>query len=114
LLATQHIIDDDPCPIRDEFLARFYSASELSTSGLLAAAPPEMKATLALFCYRRSHLHTIGLTIAASCEEYDLIQAGGTAGAALFARSREARLSAAPILSPYNARRKVTLAQYAG
>ena len=114
MLPVRYVLDDDVCPIRDELLAAFYGASELSMPGLLAAAPPETKVMLALFCDRRSHLHTIGLTIAASCEEYDLIQVGGKAGAALFARSREARASAAAIMSSHNARRKITLAQHAG
>jgi hypothetical protein len=44
---------------------------------------------LALYCYRRSHLHAMGVAIAASCEERDLIQLGGRVGTMLFAMSRE-------------------------
>jgi len=44
---------------------------------------------LALFCYRRSHLHTLALSIAASCSERDLIQLGGRVGSTLYALSRE-------------------------
>jgi hypothetical protein len=62
---------------------------------------------LALFCYGRSHLYEIGLAIAASCDECDLVQSGGRVGAHLFARSREAP---EPVASHYAARRKITLA----
>jgi hypothetical protein len=64
---------------------------------------------LALFCYRRSHLHMMGLTIAAGCDEDDLVRIGGRVGAALFARSREAAPAQAAQLHHFN-RRKVTLA----
>ena len=44
---------------------------------------------LALFCYRRSHLHSLALAIAASCSERELVETGGRVGAALYALSRE-------------------------
>ena len=44
---------------------------------------------LALFCYRRSHLHSLALAIAASCSERELIQLGGRVGSTLYALSRE-------------------------
>ena len=43
MLPVRYVLDDDVCPIRDELLAAFYGASELSMPGLLAAAPPETK-----------------------------------------------------------------------
>jgi hypothetical protein len=62
---------------------------------------------LALYCYRRAHLQSIGLAIAATCEEADLAWLGA-AGTVLFSRSREAPVKAIAI---YNAaRRTVTLA----
>ena len=44
---------------------------------------------LALFCYRRSHLHQLALAIAASCTERELIEIGGRVGSTLYALSRE-------------------------
>jgi hypothetical protein len=52
-----------------------------------------------MYCYRRAHLASIGLTIAATCEKDDLASAGGNAGAMLFDRSRES-----PLLSLSDAR----------
>jgi hypothetical protein len=63
---------------------------------------------LALFCYRRSHLHTLALSIASSCSERDLIQLGGRVGSTLFALSREVRQShAAPAV--HGQRKPITL-----
>jgi hypothetical protein len=101
--------EDDACPVRDELLAEIYGASKLGLSVLVATVAPDIRAMLALYCYHRSHLHSIGLVIAASCEEDDLVQSGGRVGAVLFARSREAP-QAAPVASHYTTRRKVTLA----
>ena len=51
------------------------------------------------------HMKGIGLAIASTCDLYDLETAGGTAGAALYARSREAT-PAAPVASQYVARKR--------
>jgi hypothetical protein len=61
---------------------------------------------LALFCYRRSHLASIGLAIAATCEKDELSWWGGNAGAVLFERSRETPKS---IPIDTHGRRKVTM-----
>jgi hypothetical protein len=109
MLPHQHVFEDDVCPVRDELLGELYSASKVGLPVLIATVTPDLRAQLALFCYHRSHLHTIGLAIAASCNEDDLVQLGGTVGASLYARSREAP-SPAPVASHYTNRRKITLA----
>jgi hypothetical protein len=82
------VVPSEDCPISEQLLFQIYDASkhrqpipQLDLSG-------ETKSMLALFCYRRGHLETAGLAIAATCEEPDLLVAGGALGAALFARSR--------------------------
>jgi hypothetical protein len=101
--------DDDVCPVRDELLGELYGASKLGLPALVATVPPTVRAMLALFCYHRSHLHSLGLAIAASCDEDDLVRYGGRVGATLFTRSREAP-PAQPLASPHANRRKITLA----
>jgi hypothetical protein len=65
-----------------------------------------------VYCYRRAHLASIGLAIAATCEKDDLAAVGGNAGAALFDRSREAQqLSPAATYAAGN--HKITLATVA-
>src|SRR5665213_1716798 len=81
MLPHQHVFEDDVCPVRDELLGELYSASKVGLPVLIATVTPDLRAQLALFCYHRSHLHTIGLAIAASCDEDDLVQLGGTVGA---------------------------------
>jgi hypothetical protein len=88
MLPHQHVFEDDVCPVRDELLGELYSASKVGLPVLIATVTPDLRAQLALFCYHRSHLHTIGLAIAASCDEDDLVQLGGTVGASLYAPSR--------------------------
>lgn len=109
MLAEQRALADEACPVCDEMLGELYGASKLGLPVLIETVAPDIRAMLALFCYRRSHLHTIGLVIAASCLEDDLVQSGGIVGAALFARSREAP-TPAPIATVYSNRRKITLA----
>src|ERR1700676_2920242 len=103
------MLDDDVCPVGDELLGELYSASKLGLPALVASVPPLVRAMLALFCYHRSHMHAMGLAIAGSCEEDDLVRIGGRVGATLFTRSREAQ-QPQPLASHQANRRKITLA----
>jgi hypothetical protein len=109
MLAGQYMPDDDVCPVGDELLGQLYTANSLGLHALVATVPPTVRAMLALFCYHRSHLHSMGLAIAASCEEDDLVRLGGRVGATLFTRSREAP-PPQPLASHQANRRKITLA----
>src|SRR6266480_2132106 len=98
MLPDRRMPEDEVCPVRDELLGELYCAAEHGVSDLVASVAPDIRALLALYCYRRSHLHTRGVAIAASCDQDDLVRCGGHVGAFLFARSREAppRQSSAP------------------
>jgi hypothetical protein len=109
MLAFSRDYDDEPCPISDRALAKLYSANKSSLPELVDALEPEIKPVLALFCYRRAHLQSVGLAIAASCEETQLVSFGGNAGTALFARSRE-KPDVVEIRPTSPFRRKITLA----
>jgi len=101
--------EPDPCPVADDMLGQLYRSSKDGLPRLIATVSPDVRAALASYCYRRGHLQAIGLAIASTCEEDDLVRLGGTAGAALFARSREPDL--APRALPRGAiRPKITLA----
>lgn len=102
-----HVPSEEVCPVSDEMLGALYRSSEHGLSDLVTTVGPETRAMLALYCYRRAHLQSIGLAIAATCEEADLAWLGA-AGAVLFSRSREAPLKS---IAPYHGtRRSVTLA----
>ena len=99
---------DDSCPVHLDFLGRLYRASSDGLDELIVTVPAESRARLALYCYRRAHLQSIGMAIAASCEKFDLENVGGRAGLMLFEEAREApsQEKASPHLV---GRRKVTL-----
>ena len=48
------------------------------------------RSSVALFCYRRSHLEEAALAVAATCDEEDLVDTGGALGRTLFLKSRNA------------------------
>jgi hypothetical protein len=101
--------EDEPCPVTDQTLGEMYRASAHGLNELIATVPPAARTLLAVYCYRRAHLTSIGLAIAATCEKDDLTALGGNAGATLFERSREAPQPSLTDIRA-NGRRKITLA----
>ena len=105
----QVLLEDEPRPVTDQMLGELYRASARGLNELIATVSPTVRALLAVYCYRRAHLASIGLAIAATCEKDDLTSLGGNAGTILFERSREAPKSSL-IDAHANGRRKITLA----
>ncbi len=105
-------IDDDQV-VPDDLIGRLYRATESSVFDLLPDMSVQDRAYLAMFCYRKSHLHHIGLAIAATCDQSVLVQTWGTAlGQILYAQSREERPK--PRRAPGQHRPKITLASLSG
>jgi hypothetical protein len=76
----------------DELLARLIqTADEAKLAEVVAPLTPAQRASLAVFCYSRAHLNSIGLAIAATCELNTLLQAApsNACGQAIFAQSRQ-------------------------
>ncbi len=98
---------DAPCPVPDQTLGDLYRAGPRGLTELIATVPAATRAILAIYCFRRSHLASIGIAIAATCEREDLTAVGGNTGAALFDRlesiARSARIH-------IHATEKITLA----
>ena len=109
MISSRDAYDSDTCPVRDELLGEMYRASEHGLPVLVESVSPLVRAMLALFCYRRSHLHSLALSIAASCSERDLVNIGGRVGSTLYALSREAPTSRAVPSTSYNGRKPITL-----
>jgi len=103
------LLEEEPCPITDQMLGEMYRVSAHGLNELIATVSPTARVLLAVYCYRRAHLASIGLAIAATCEEDELTSLGGNAGAVLFERSLEAPKSLS-IDAHANGRRKITLA----
>jgi hypothetical protein len=108
MLSARSELADDICPIREDLLGELCRANDLYVPDFVHSLAPDVRATLALFCYRRSHLHSMGLGIAASCDKDNLVREGGSVGAFLFASSRE--LPPRVASSSRGNRRKITLA----
>src|SRR6266853_2682186 len=109
--AASQLDDDQVVP--DDLIGRLYRATENTVADLLPDLSSQERACLAMFCYRKSHLHRIGLAIAATCDESVLVQTWGTAlGQTLFAQSREA--PPPPARAPGQHRAKITLATLGG
>eukprot|EP01035_Chromulina_nebulosa_P040056 gene40056-biopygen26874 len=88
--SSREAFENDFCPVQDDLLGAMYRANENGLPQLVESVSSDVRAMLALFCYRRSHLHSLALSIAASCDERDLIQLGGRVGSTLYALSRQA------------------------
>ena len=110
MLPERHVpLEEEPCPVSDEMLGEMYRTSAHGLHELIETIPPTARALLAVYCYRRAHLASIGMAIAATCEKDDLSALGGNAGAVLFERSRETPESSS-VDTHASGRRKVTLA----
>ena len=84
------LAQEEDCPVPEHLLGQLYRAKAHGLDELVATVPAKTRAMLALYCYRRRHLQSIGLAVAASCEEHDLEEFGGHAGRVLFEKARQA------------------------
>jgi hypothetical protein len=109
MFSSRDAYENDFCPVRDELLGEMYRANENGLPMLVESVSSEVRAMLALFCYRRSHLHSLALSIAASCSERELIELGGRVGSTLYALSREAPTTRSTPSSSYGNRKPITL-----
>jgi hypothetical protein len=108
MFSSRDAFENDFCPVRDELLGEMYRANANGLPMLVESVSSEVRAMLALFCYRRSHLYSLALSIAASCSERELIQLGGRVGSTLYALSRGPAAHSAPS-SSYGNRKPITL-----
>ena len=109
MFSSRDAYENDFCPVRDELLGEMYRANENGLPRLVESVSSDVRAMLALFCYRRSHLHSLALSIAASCSERELIELGGRVGSTLYALSRETPATRSVVSSSYGNRKPITL-----
>jgi hypothetical protein len=107
MFSSRDAFENDFCPVRDELLGEMYRANANGLPLLVESVSSEVRAMLALFCYRRSHLHALALAIATSCNERELIQLGGRVGSTLYALSHEPAARSAA--SSSHGRKPITL-----
>jgi hypothetical protein len=100
--------ESDSCPVGDDLLGRLYRTDENGLAALMESVGSETRAMLALYCYRRSHLHAMGVAIAATCGERELVQLGGRVGAMLYSLARDNGATPRPLTAAAQ-RRSITL-----
>ncbi len=99
-------LNEETCPVPESVLGQLYRVSPHGLAELIETVPAKTRAMLAVYCFRRAHLASIGLAIAASCDEDHLAEYGGNLGADLFVKSR----AAAPATDSFHSnRRKISL-----
>src|ERR1700753_1625904 len=108
MFSSREAFENDFCPVREELLGEMYRANENGLAQLVESVSSEVRAMLALFCYRRSHLHALALSIASSCSERELVNFGGRGGTTLYTLPRAPAGRSAPS-SPYGNRKPITL-----
>ena len=109
-IAQSQTVDRDDHGAMTDALSRLYGAATQSIGDIVGTLSASERARLAVFCYGRTHLNTIGLAIAAACDLDHLIAASSsaTAGHALFTQSRDSTM---PVERPSSGRRApITLA----
>jgi hypothetical protein len=82
---------DEEDIIPESLVAQLYRIGEDAAVNLTVGLPPYRRALVAAYCYRRSHLHQLGLSIASTCDRLTLTHVlGAIPGTALFVQSRRA------------------------
>ena len=98
---------DEEDIIPETLIAQLYRIGEDAAVNLTVGLPPYRRALVAAYCYRRSHLHRLGLSIASTCDRSTLTRVLGVIpGTALFVQSR--RLAQVP---PPGYRPKISLSK---
>ena len=61
-----YLPQEEVCPISEQLLFSLYDAAKRGLPVPVAEVPPERRSSVALFCYRRSHLEGAALAVAAT------------------------------------------------
>ncbi|GAA0778793.1 hypothetical protein E1180_19535 [Roseibium denhamense] len=81
--------DLEICPVPDMFLKRLVDAGAAAVREIGDQLPERQRAALAVYCFRRAHWRTIGLSIAADCSRSLLVDEAGYAGEQIYQLSRQ-------------------------
>src|ERR1700730_17078483 len=97
--------------VSDELIGQLHRAGAENVRGIVESFSPDQRAAIAGYCWRRAHLRSVGLAVAAHCGERSLNHALGPIGVGiLFLQSRQQIMN--EIKGPTFDRRKITLATH--
>ena len=82
-------LNEEACPVPEEVLGKFQGSETPDAVEIAKSLPEAQRAQLAVFCYRKRHLHALGLFIAATCELNALLKAAGPGGEVIYKQSRD-------------------------
>ena len=82
-------LNEEACPVPEDVLGKFQGSETPDAVEVAKSLPEAQRAQLAVFCYRKRHLHALGLFIAATCELNALLKAAGPGGEVIFKQSRD-------------------------
>ncbi len=99
MFPSRNAFDNDVCPVGDELLGEMYRANENGLPQLVENVSSDVRAMLALFCYRSSAPAFAGAGDRLELQRARLFRFGGRVGSVLYALSREtARRCAARVI----------------
>ncbi|BDA86989.1 hypothetical protein Sa4125_45310 [Aureimonas sp. SA4125] len=99
------------CPVALELLALLLRSNADRIQEVVVQLPPLQRASLAAFCYGRSHMRALGLVVASHCDERSLATVAGAVGEVLFDQSRNG--SAVEIELNPQRRKRISLSRVA-
>ena len=82
-------LNEEACPVPEVVLGKFQGSETPDAVEIAKSLPEAQRAQLAVFCYRKRHLHALGLYIAATCELNALLKAAGPGGEVIYKQSRD-------------------------
>ncbi|MGI9412975.1 MAG: hypothetical protein ACR2PM_04865 [Hyphomicrobiales bacterium] len=82
-------LNEEPCPVSEDVFGKFRGTETPDAVEIAKSLPEAQRAQLAVFCYRKRHLHALGLHIAATCDLGALTKAAGPGGEVIFKQSRD-------------------------
>ncbi|WP_422039959.1 hypothetical protein [Roseibium sp.] len=72
--------DLENCPVPEDLLKQLLEATLNVVTDVGIELPERQRAALAVYCYRRSHLRRLGLSMARLCSRSSLMMEAGHAG----------------------------------
>ena len=89
ITSTNVQLNEERCPVPDDLFGQLRRASPQKTVEIAKSLREPQRAQLAAFCYKRCHLHALGLMIASTCGSNALVAAAGASGRMIYAQSRD-------------------------
>ena len=88
-MTSRYKPNEPVCPVPVELLALLLRSPDERVAVIVRDLPTLQRATLATYCFARTHLRRIAFVVAAECSEHALWEVAGTAGLAFYEQSRD-------------------------